>query len=68
MQPSSLDPLPALLLQLGRAVVLQLDDALAITQVHNPLLLAEWRDAAARTVEIPATLPALLDEVMGGAV
>lgn len=67
MQPSSLDPLPALLLQLGRAVVLQLDDALAITQVHNPLLLAEWRDAAARTVEIPATLPVLLDELMGGA-
>ena len=67
MQSSSLDPLPALLLQLGRAVVVQLDDALAITHIHNPLLLAEWRDAVARTVEGPATLGALLDELMGGA-
>lgn len=59
--------LATLLLGLGRTVVLRLDDGLRLHEVHNPLLLGEWRDSAARHDALPAALPPLLEELMAPA-
>lgn len=54
-----------ILLTLGRTVALDLDADLNLTGVHNPLLLEEWREPAARPGrDRPATLRGLLDELV----
>jgi len=60
--------LAALLLNHGRTVVLELDAQLQLRAIHNPLLLAEWRESTARRGEdAPATLPELLGELVAPA-
>ncbi len=56
--------LTALLLELGRTVVLQLDRGLQLTAVRNEALLGEWREGAMRHGDRPATLQSLLAELM----
>src|SRR5688500_15242083 len=58
-------PLAAILLTLGRTVALDLDAQLNLTAVHNPLLLDEWREPAARPGrDRPVTLRGLLEELV----
>ena len=61
------DELAALLLGLGRSVVLRLDAGLRLTGIHNPLLLDEWRQLDPASGEAPATLQATLDALMAPA-
>jgi signal transduction histidine kinase len=54
-----------ILLTVGRTAALDLDVALNVTGVRNPLLLDEWREPAARPGHArPATLRGLLDELV----
>ena len=48
MEERADNPLASILLNLGRTVALGLDAALNVTAIHNPLLLDEWREPAAR--------------------
>ncbi len=62
-QPDSL--LAGILLTLGRTVALELDAALGIEAVHNPLLLEDWRSPGAPPApERPAAPRGLLDELL----
>jgi len=57
-----------ILLAVGRNVAVEVDPTLAVTGVRNPLLLDEWREAPANPRGArPATLAALLEEMMPGA-
>lgn len=68
MNPQPDSTLAGLLLGLGRTVVLQLDPKFQLSSVHNPLLLAEWRESVAvRGSDAPAALDALLAELMAPA-
>lgn len=58
------DELAALLLGLGRSVVLRLDAGLRLTGIHNPLLLDEWRQVEPASGTVPATLQAALHALM----
>lgn len=57
--------LAALLLDVGRTAVIELDARQTIQAVHNPLLLDEWRDAGAVPHPVPGTLPGLLAALFG---
>lgn len=56
--------LVAVLLTLGRSVALGLDAALDIVDVHNPLLLGEWRDPASADSGLPSNLQAALGQLL----
>ena len=56
--------LVAVLLTLGRSVALGLDAGLDIVDVHNPLLLGEWRDPACADGDLPSNLQAALCQLL----
>jgi signal transduction histidine kinase len=65
MDEPAASSLTAVLLTLGRTVVVDLDARLELATVHNAVLLEEWREPALRAgQERPATLHGLLEELM----